>query len=60
MDGDEVSKSMLHELGMSLDAISVDELAERILLLEREIDRLKAEIIVKNKSKNAADAVFKF
>ena len=59
MDDDDYVKPNSHEMGMSLDAISVDELGERILLLEREILRLRAEIEVKKTSKAAADAVFK-
>lgn len=59
MDDDEYVKPKSHELGMPLDAISVDELSERIGLLEREILRLRAEIELKKTSMAAADAVFK-
>jgi len=59
MDQEDYIKPKSHELGMSLDAISVDELHERIGLLELEIKRLRVEIEVKHSSKAAADAVFK-
>ena len=48
-----------HQIGEPLDAISVDELRQRILLLEGEIGRLGAEIDRKQASRSAADAVFK-
>ena len=59
-DDDEVKKPKGHELGMVLDAMSVEELGERIALLEVEIERLRAAIDSKRKSKSAANAVFKF
>jgi uncharacterized small protein (DUF1192 family) len=40
--------------------MSVYELAERITMLEGEIARLKVAIEARQKSKSAADAVFKF
>ena len=59
-DDDEVKKPKGHEIGMILDAMSVEELTDRIALLEGEIARLRAAIDVKRQSKSAADAVFKF
>ena len=59
-DDDEVKKPKGHEIGMILDAMSVEELTDRIALLEGEIARLRAAIDSKRKSKSAADAVFKF
>jgi len=59
MEQDHSFKPKSHELGMSLDPISEDELVLRIELLEREILRLRAEIEIKKSSKAAADAVFK-
>ena len=53
-------KPKAHELGMALDAMSVEELADRINLLEVEIARLKAAIETKRKSRQAAASVFKF
>lgn len=58
-DDNEVKKPRGHEIGMILDAMSVDELSDRIALLEGEIARLKAAIESKQKSKSAADAFFK-
>jgi uncharacterized small protein (DUF1192 family) len=58
-DDDEVKKPKGHEVGMVLDAMSVDELNDRIALLEGEIVRLRAAIESKRKSKSAADAFFK-
>lgn len=46
-------------VGEPLDAISVDELQQRIAAFEAEILRLKAEITKKHASKAAADAFFK-
>ena len=58
-DDEEVKKPKGHEIGMVLDAMSVDELTDRIALLESEIARLRAAIDSKQKSKSAADAFFK-
>lgn len=58
-DDDEVKKPKGHEVGMILDAMSVEELTDRIALLEGEIARLRAAIDSKRKSKSAADAFFK-
>lgn len=57
---DEPRKKPVHEVGMVLDTLSVNELEERIELLEGEIERLKIAIIRKKDSKTAADSVFKF
>jgi uncharacterized small protein (DUF1192 family) len=58
-DDDEVKKPKGHEVGMILDAMSVEELTDRIAMLEDEIARLRAAIDSKRKSKSAADAFFK-
>jgi uncharacterized small protein (DUF1192 family) len=58
-DDHQVKKPKGHEVGMILDAMSVDELADRIAMLEGEIARLKAAIASKQKSKSAADSFFK-
>lgn len=60
MDEDEVRRTPVHEVGMPLDTLSVDELAHRIVILKDEIARLEAAIENKNASRSAADAVFKF
>lgn len=53
-------KGVVHELGVSLDDISIDELALRIEALKAEIKRLEASIEDKKNSKSAAESVFKF
>lgn len=58
-DDDLPKKPKLHEVGMHLEAMSVEELGERVALLEGEIARLKAAIEAKRKSKSTADAFFK-
>ena len=58
--GAEVRKKPTHhEIGQLLDALSVDELTERIGLLNTEIARLEQARQAKQASKNAADAFFK-
>ena len=58
-DDNEVRKPKGHEVGMNIDTMSVDELTDRIAMLEREIARLKAAIEAGQKTKSAADALFK-
>ena len=48
-----------HVLGENLEAISLDELNLRVKVLTREIERIQAEILRKQASRNAADAFFK-
>lgn len=60
MDDDRPVAKPVHEVGMLLDALSVDELNERIGTLEGEIRRLRAEIDKKSASRSAAESVFKF
>lgn len=48
-----------HEIGSDLSAVSVDELDERIALLEAEIDRLNVEKTRKQASREAASAFFR-
>ncbi len=59
-DDEEVKKPKGHEIGMILDAMSVDELNDRIALLEGEIARLRQAIDSKRRSRDAAASVFKF
>lgn len=49
-----------HEVGMALDAMSVEELENRVSLLEAEILRLKAAIVARGDTRRAAEAAFKF
>lgn len=60
MDDDVRKRPVSHELGMALDSLSVEELEERIGLMESEILRLKAAIAAKGDSRKAAETVFKF
>jgi uncharacterized small protein (DUF1192 family) len=48
-----------HVLGENLEAISLDELNLRVLVLQREIERIQTEILRKHASRTAADAFFK-
>lgn len=48
-----------HELGQDLALLSVDELAERIALLQAEIARLEAAAAAKRASLDAANSFFK-
>lgn len=58
-DDDEVKKPKGHEVGMNIDTMSVEELTDRIALLEGEIARLKAAIAARQQTRSAADALFK-
>jgi uncharacterized small protein (DUF1192 family) len=60
MEEDDRKRPKSHDVGMALDALSVEELRERIALLEGEISRLKAAIEAKGDSRRAAEAAFKF
>jgi uncharacterized small protein (DUF1192 family) len=46
-------------VGESLESLSVAELEARISLLQREIERVQAELAAKKAHTSAADAVFK-
>lgn len=48
-----------HDIGQTLDALSLEELDERIALLEAELGRLREAHRAKQDSKRAADAFFK-
>lgn len=52
-------KASAHEVGQDLSMLSVDELDERITMLEREIARLKEAKASKESSLAAASAFFK-
>jgi uncharacterized small protein (DUF1192 family) len=59
MFDDEVKKPRGHEVGMPIDTLSVDELEERIAMLEAEILRLREAIAARQQTKSAADSIFK-
>lgn len=58
-EDDDTRKPAAHEVGMTLDSLSIDELQERIAVLEGEIERLRQAIAQKTETRSAADAVFK-
>jgi uncharacterized small protein (DUF1192 family) len=59
MFDEEIKKPKGHEVGMPIDTMSVEELAERIGLLEAEIARLKAAIAARDATRRAAESAFK-
>ena len=58
-DDDRPRKKITHEIGQDLYLLSVEELAERIALLNAEADRLKEAMTKKRASKDAANSIFK-
>jgi uncharacterized small protein (DUF1192 family) len=60
MDDDLIKKPKGDEVGMPLDAMSVEELEGRVRMLEAEIARIHAAIEARGKTKRAAESVFKF
>ncbi len=58
-DDDRPRKKISHEIGQDLSLLSVEELTERIALLNAEVDRLKEAMGKKRASKDAANAFFK-
>jgi uncharacterized small protein (DUF1192 family) len=48
-----------HMRGQSLDELSAPELAERIAMLRREIERLEAAIVAREATRRAASSFFK-
>ncbi len=53
------TKKPTHEIGQSLDALSVHELEERVRMLREEIVRLETARDAKVASRSAADSVFR-
>jgi uncharacterized small protein (DUF1192 family) len=58
-DDDRPRKKITHEIGQDLSLLSVEELTERIALLNSEIERLQQAVTKKRASKDAANAFFK-
>jgi uncharacterized small protein (DUF1192 family) len=54
-----IRKKVLHEIGQDLSQLSVEELSERIKVLQEEIVRLDAARSGKRASRTAADQFFK-
>ena len=59
MEEEDRKRPSSHDVGMALDVLSVEELQDRIALLEAEIDRLKTAVAAKGDSRKAAEAAFK-
>jgi uncharacterized small protein (DUF1192 family) len=57
--GKPLAKSPAHLLGQSVDDLSAPELAERIAMLRREIERLEAAIQAREVTRQAASSFFK-
>ena len=58
-DDDRPRKKISHEIGQDLSLLSVEELTERIALMNSEIERLQQVITKKRASKDAANSFFK-
>ena len=58
-DDDRPKKPVGHELGSDLQLLSADDLQGRIVLLEEEIVRLRAEIQRKSAGRAAAESFFR-
>jgi len=56
---DRPTKTPIHEIGSDLSLLSVDELRDRIDILNGEISRIEAEIGAKTHSRGAAESFFK-
>lgn len=48
-----------HVVGADLSALSVEELKERVTILQAEMDRIEQEIAAKIAVKSAADNIFR-
>jgi uncharacterized small protein (DUF1192 family) len=61
MDEEEQRKPVRPEImiGETLDLLSVEELERRIGVLKAEIERIKAALTAKRRSRDAADEVFR-
>jgi uncharacterized small protein (DUF1192 family) len=59
IDDDRPRKKVAHEIGQELASLSVEELSERISLLNAEILRLHGALEKKRASRSAADQFFK-
>ena len=58
-DDDRPKKKIAHEIGQDLALLSVEELNERIALLNDEIARLQTALANKRASRSVADQFFK-
>jgi uncharacterized small protein (DUF1192 family) len=58
-DDDKPRKKVAHEIGQDLSLLSVEELSERIALMQQEIERLGVAMTKKRASRDAASSFFK-
>jgi uncharacterized small protein (DUF1192 family) len=58
-DDDKPRKNISHEIGQDLSLLSVEELTERMALMNAEIERLQQAAAKKRASKDAANNFFK-
>ena len=58
-DDDKARKKVSHEIGQDLSLLSVEEIAERIVVLKSEISRLETALTMKRATRDAADRIFK-
>ncbi|MPZ58148.1 MAG: DUF1192 family protein [Rhizobiales bacterium] len=58
-DDDRPKRKVAHEIGQDLTLLAVEELRERVGLLQDEIARLEADIARKQATRSAADQFFK-
>jgi uncharacterized small protein (DUF1192 family) len=58
-DDDKPKKKVSHEIGQDLSLLSVEELTERIALLNGEVTRLQSSMTLKRATRDAADRFFK-
>ena len=58
-DDDRPRKKVSHEIGQDLSLLSLEELTERVALLNSEIARLEEAAAKKRASRDAANNVFK-
>lgn len=59
-DDDRPQQPAAHEIGSDLSLLSVDELRNRIVLLQGEIARLEEEVAAKTSGRKAAESLFRF
>ena len=58
-DDDRPRKATGHEIGQDLTLLSEEELAERVILLKAEVERLETSINLKRSTRDAANRFFK-
>ena len=58
-EDDRPKKKLVHEIGQDLALLSVEEINDRILLLNDEVARLQDALTKKRASRSAADQFFK-